>query len=311
MEEPRETRIIPSRSAAGLAAEAMTDAQQAKHTIAGWGVRMPPNSRLDQAIAVLAQISASGMLPVDPATQAVAVQAIATALDYRDIAASLPSSRVASVRKGVEGSLAGSLDPEAADRGPLQLQTQHLVAAAFHRGGAEVEYPTHSPQKGLSTPDLILVNGLSIYPVEVKRPEKRKNVIPRFNDGVAQLDDYGHPGAVIIDATDCLRGIPFEDFENHAHGLALDIYHTVWAGPPVGYRQGYRNIMLAGIIARGTWQRNPERAQELQIANIASLARFARTENSLSAHRGTWMRHALQDGLVQLGFSSREGTRPW
>jgi len=311
MEGPRETRIVPRRPAAALAAEALADARHARQVIVDWGVRIPADSRLDQAITVLEQIQRIGTLAADPTGQGLAVSALQTALDYRDIAASLPPHRVASVRKGVEGSLGGTLDPNAANRGPLQLQTQHLVAAAFHRGGADVEYPTHSPQKGVSSPDLLLPNGASLYAVEVKRPEKRHNIAPRFDDAVKQLGSYGQPGAVVIDATDCLRDVPFPDFEAEAHAVAMELYDRVWAGAPVGFRSGYRDVMLVAVVARGIWQTNPKRAQELQIANVSAIARFAHTENSLMAHRGAWMRQTLQDGLVQLGFSSDEEPKPW
>lgn len=311
MEGPRETRVVPRRPAADLAAASLTDARHARQVIVDWGVRVPADSRLDQAIAVLEDVHLTGTLPADPIGQGLAVSALQTALDYRDIAASLPAHRVASVRKGVEGSLGGRLDPNAADRGPLQLQTQHLVAAAFHRGGADVEYPTHSPHKGMSSPDLLLPKGISLYAVEVKRPEKRHNIAPRFDDAVEQLVSYGQPGAVVIDATDCLRDVPFADFEAEAHAVAMELYSRVWGGAPIGFRAGYRDVMLAAVVARGTWQTNPDRAQELQISNVSAIARFAHTENSLMARRGEWMRQALQDGLVQLGFSSDEAPTPW
>lgn len=309
MDGTRETRIIPRRPAADLAAEALVDARRARAIIGDWGVTFPNDSRLDQAIDVLEAIQREGKLPADPAGQELALAGLQTALDYRDIAASLPTHRVASVRKGIQGSLNGSLDPRAPDRGPLQLQTQHFVAAAFHRGGADVEYPASQP--GRSSPDLLLPNGNSVYAVEVKRPEKRHNIPARFNDAVEQLASYGEPGGVVIDATDCLHGVVFADFEAEVHSAAMELYDLVWVGAPVGYRPGYGDIMIVAVIARGTWQLNPERIQELQVANVSTIGRFAHTENSLRARRGEWMRQALQDGLVQLGFSSKEPTRPW
>jgi hypothetical protein len=163
----------------------------------------------------------------------------------------------------------------------------------------------------MSSPDLLLPKGISLYAVEVKRPEKRHNIAPRFDDAVEQLVSYGQPGAVVIDATDCLRDVPFADFEAEAHAVAMELYSRVWGGAPIGFRAGYRDVMLAAVVARGTWQTNPDRAQELQISNVSAIARFAHTENSLMARRGEWMRQALQDGLVQLGFSSDEAPTPW
>jgi hypothetical protein len=291
-----------------LAAEAAVDVEAAIERLKAWGVAVPANSRLHEARKVLLDAAQTGaIIPAHLGTD-IGIHALQVANDYKDISAALPPDRVASVRKELSRSLAGPLDPNPSDRSVLQAQSQYLVTAALWKAGAELEYPRHSPQTGLSSPDVLVTKGISQYAVEVKRPQQRKNVIPRLEDGAAQLADYGLMGAIIVDVSDCVAAVPHDAFDGAVRDIALDIYARVWRDG-IGFTSGFSKVMLAGAIGRRAWQVEAgTKKAMIDVHSCSSICRFATTQNSLLDHRAGWLRKLIQDGQDRMGFTAAEQT---
>jgi len=182
-----------------ISAEAVRDVDTAIDLLRSWNVSVPEDSRLHQARAILADGAACGRLVPTHRGDDLGLRALELAFDYAAIADTLPTQPVAALRRELTSSLLGPLDPPEEVRGPLQLQSQFVVRAAFVLAGMSPCHPTHSPQESRSSPDLLLENGLSTYAIETKRPKLAKNVVPRMEDARAQLLDYGMPGGILVD----------------------------------------------------------------------------------------------------------------
>lgn len=301
---PRPTRVVARGALGDLAA--------AVERLETWGVTVPAGSRLHEAKEVLEAAAESGVLAPIHRGDDLGLRALEFVFDYSAISASLPANRVANLRKDLERSLKGPLDPVTTSREPAQLQSQAVVRAAFVQSGLDPKHPTGSPRHGKS-PDLLLENGLSTYGIEVKRPEKAGNVLPRFRDGCTQLSDYGVSGGVLVDVSDCVRGqdIPAASSFVHEHGgLILEEVFETGVGP----RPGYGHIMMAGVYARVAWSSDDGPDSSMVRVHTASrIGIMAQVQGSLQDHRAKWMRQHFQSGLYGLtralhhGATTQEG----
>jgi hypothetical protein len=251
---------------------------------------------------VLEQAAETGVLIPLHRGDDLGLRALELAFDYTAIADTLPPKVVASVRKELQQSLAGPLAPPETAQGPLQLQSQFIVRAALARAGEVPIHPTHSPKLGRATPDLLLERGLGRYALEVKRPTAAKNAVPRLEDAHGQLSDYGLPGAILIDLTDCLKGIPGEELDLEVRRLTLSLYDRVFV-TGVGHRPGYSNIMVVGTFARVAWQpddRAATRMVNVNVHTVSTICVFATQPGTLADHRARWIRASLEDGFGRL-----------
>ena len=76
-----------------------------------------------------------------------------------------------------------------------------------------------------------------------------KNAVPRLEDAHDQLSSYGLPGAILVDLTDCLKGIPGEKLGMEVRGLTLSLYDRVFVTGS-GHRPGYAVEWLTWKQAR-------------------------------------------------------------
>lgn len=300
------TTEIPPRPIRQIAAEAAADVEVSIQRLTDWGVKVDRNSRLHQALTVLRHAIATGALVPKHRGDQLGLRALEIAFDYGAIARTLPKIRIAALRREIGDSLKGPIDPPENARGPLQLQSQGIARAAFVLAGLSPTHPTHSPKLGRSSPDLILENGLGRYAVEIKRPQLTKNVEVRFDEGRDQLVSFGVQGGVLVDVTDCVRGLTGEAIGKEVRRLALGLYARTFVTGR-GHKPGYTNIMMAGTFARVAWNsQDGDLVAMVQVHTSSTIGIFAQTRNSLVDHRARWIRKGFEDGLERLNRTLSE-----
>ena len=298
--ESAESWQIALRPVKEIASEAIVDIDHAVRRLRQWGIKIPEGGRLAQARAVLDHAARTGAIVPVQRGDDLGLRALEFAFDYAAIAETLPPKKAAAVRRELENSLTGDLDPPEESRGPLQLQSQFVVRAALVRAGLSPEHPIHAARLGIKNPDFVLQNGLSEYGVEVKRPKTTAGILPRFEDGRAQLQGYGLAGAVLIDVTDCVRGVPSAQIDAEVRRLALLLYDRTFVSGR-GYHPGSDCIRVAGTFARVGWHSDdgPGNAM-VNVHTSSTLGVFATAKGTLLDHRGKWLRKSFEDGLGRL-----------
>lgn len=300
--ESSETLLVPPRPIRQIASDGIAAVDVSVAALSEWGVRLSEASRLHQARAVLSTALDDPSVRLDRLGGGVGLHALEVAYDFRDISSSLPGRRVATVRKELERSLSAPLDPDPVDRHALQTQSQYLVVAALHRAGVELEYPTHSPQKGIKSPEVIAINGMAAYAVEVKRPQSPNGLLARVADAAAQIESFGLEGGILVDLTDVVRLASADAFDAEARAQAIRIYREIWV-EGVGARPGFSKVMVGGGFARRAWYIDHGEPPLVKIQTHSSVARFAMTPNTLRDHHGDWLRGKFHEGMRHLGFA--------
>jgi len=308
MDHRLETVRAPLRPGTEVAAEAAADLERAIASFERWGAKVPSDSRLRDAVEVLRDAESSGGRAAIVLTSQAGVRALQIALDHQAIAKSLPPELVADLRKDLETCFAGRLgDPASTESVTAErMQTQLVVRAAFIASGCTVQVRGPKPRPGRSRPDILLVNGASVHPVEVKRPQKWKNIIPRFDEGAQQVLDAGGMGGVVVDITDCLRDIAPSGWDA-AILTALDEISATVLIPERGYLPGRSHIAMAAVFARPNWHIEREGLDATALISSSSAATSYGMANGTLGHlHGTWMRSKLSEGLNHLGYTSSE-----
>jgi hypothetical protein len=261
-----------------------------------WGVKIESESRLHKARAVLEKAAVTGALVPKHRGDLLGHRSLELSYDYLAIAETLPANRVASLRRELGQSLIGDVEPKGNKRGPLQLQSQGIVRAAFVRGGLVPRHPTHSPHKGKS-PDLLLDRGPKTFAIETKRPEHSKNVERNFDAGHDQLTSSGLVGGVVIDATDCVRGLSGRALSDEISRLVSLLYARAF-DEGLGHKPGFENIIIAGVFARVAWRSDDGEDKSMvsvhSSTRVGVLAPGPGTEADIAAK---WIRKAFQEGL--------------
>ena len=303
----REDRVeIPVRPARAVATEAATDLAKAIDAIEVWGVPVPGDSRLREALVVLEDAASTGRFSPAQRGDDRGHRALQLAMDFADIARTLPAARIADFRKDLTLAIAGPLDPGEDDGSPAQLQSQLMVRAALVKAGADPCLPTWSGKGGRKKPDLLLENGLSQYALEVKRPRKWKNIVPRAADAARQIGGAGLEGGIVLDVTDCLDGIEPSSWDDALTRAAAEVSRLVFIQGR-DYQPGYRHILAAIAFARPAWiatERNGD--TQVMVYNTSVSWAFGLSPGTLGHLRGHWLRQQVERGLNQLGFTSAE-----
>lgn len=297
---------VPPRPVRKIAAEAIADIDVAIEAFTSYGVKVKGDSRLHQARAILQHAAATGVLVPQHRGDSLGIRSLELAFDYGAIAATLPDTRIAAVRNELQQSLTGPIEPPEAALGPLQLQSQFVVRAAYVRGGV---VPNHPKVGAGKTPDLVVRNGMSEYGIEAKRPQVPHNVIPRMEAARVQLESSGLRGAILVDVTDCTRHVERPDVDRIVREHALAMYDEIFVTGR-GYRPDHDGIMVAGAYARLAWasdDRDP--ASMVSVHTTSTIGLFARRRNTLLDHHARWLRASFQDGLSMLSrtLAEREG----
>ena len=296
---------VAPRPIRDVAREALASIEASIGRLEAWGARVSTESRLNQAAAVLKHGAESGVLVPRHRNDRLGLRALELSFDYRDIASTLPSRRIASIRHEIEQSLQGELEPREGALKPWQLQSQFMVRAALVRAGLQPVHPSKSSQQASKTPDLVIKNGLSSYAVEAKRPEYSRNVVPRMKNGSEQLAEYGLHGAVVVDVADCIRDLSVDDAGKEVFRLARAMSSEIFEEGH-GHHPGYSNIMVTGTYARLVWtSTDGESDAMVNVHSSSSMTVYASTRNSLLGHRARWLRERLLAGLNMLGVSGQ------
>jgi hypothetical protein len=298
--ESSQTRTILPRPVEEIASEAVADLLNASEKLVKWGVKLPPNDRLSQAREILERAARAGEIVPAQRGDDLGLRSLELSFDYSAIADTLPGKRIAAVRKDLEASLTGDLDPQEEFMRPLQLQSQLVVRAAFVRAGLAPEHPTHSPKLGVPSPDLILHHDDKKYAIEVKRPKTAAGLLSRFDDARDQLAGYGLRGAVLIDVTDCVRAEPPGDIDKAVRRMALKLYDRTFVTGQ-GYKTGYEGIMVAGTFARVAWhaEEHPDHAM-VNVHTSSVIGVFALLEGSVLDRHAKWIRRNFEEGLGRM-----------
>lgn len=226
--------------------------------------------------------------------------AVLTAVNFRDIAGSLPPRKVRTLRMDLNQAVTGTMFGPATGRRPMQLESQHLVASALRLADIAPRHPTLSGRKSKPGPD-IFVDRLGVeYGIEVKRPESPTAVAARLDDGRDQLVAAGKLGAVVIDATDVLRGKRHDELVGAVNALGNEVSDIVCPPPGNAYKAGYENIVCTLVFARGAWARPDRTPGLLSLEHSAACAAYG-FENTLPV--GEWLQDAFARGFGRTGFS--------
>jgi len=292
--------VVPPRPLQDISAEGVDRIDQSLRLLRGWGVRVPQDSRLHKARAVLLHAVESGSLVPIHRGDALGLRSLEIALDYDSITQTLPEVPLATMRRDLRDSLVGDIDPPEAKRGAAQLQSQAVVRAAFVRAGLSPFHPTHSPRRQQPSPDLLLENGLSRYGIEAKRPQAAGNIVPRFLEGCAQLAGFGVSGGVLVDVSDCVRGMGSRAAGDFVSDAGADLMAEAFEMGS-GHRPGFGHIMLVGAYARVAWTCDDQHDHAMVNVHLASrLAVLAPAINTLQDHRAKWLRQHFEVGLRRL-----------
>jgi hypothetical protein len=308
---PRPTREssssveIAPRPIRALACEAIEDIDGAISILRAYGVKVPESSRLHQAKDVLMEAVNTGALVPAHRGDSLGLRALETSLDFSAIAATLPPTRVADVRRELSAAVEGGLELAAENQTALQYQSQYVVRAALVRAGLQPMHPLAGPRKG-KKPDLLIEQGTMTYGIEAKRPQAARNVVPRMEDARDQLRHYGVAGAVLIDVSDCIRHVARSALDDAVRSHALSMYERIFV-PDCGYNPGYSGIMLAGAYARVAWTaEDGPLSSMISVHSTSTIGLFAVQENSLADHHARRLRAAIHHGFGLLGQTLSE-----
>lgn len=298
---------IPPRPIRAFATESARDLRQALARIEAWaGKVFTADSRFHQALTVLDAVAGSGHFIIDDTSGQSTMRAIQLALDTTAIAAALPDERVADLRKDLQTTAAGSLLGDEATRA-LQAQSQLIVRAAFYRAGVRPSQPTHSGSGGRKKPDILVENGTTLHPIEVKRPTAARNVVARALEAAEQLRPARSKGGMVIDVTDCLADEEPATADDAvvAHAEAIGSQFIVHG---IGWKPGYSHVIMVAVMARPAWHlvHSGDNEGQVLIHSTSCVGAFGTARGTLDALQGQWLRKQLETGLNRLGFTSEE-----
>ncbi len=137
--------------------------------------------------------------------------------------------------------------------------------------------------------------------MEVKRPEHGGTLMANLDRGVDQLREYEVSGAVILDVTDCVRGLAPEALVEEVNALASQVDERIFVENE-GYNPGYSPVMVAFVLARGAWS-DQEDMPRLQVVSVSAATVYAKTPRSLLDHRARWLCDAFKRGVEASGFA--------
>jgi hypothetical protein len=175
----------------------------------------------------------------------------------------------------------------------LQLQSQAVAFGAFALAGCG---PRHPPKTTSKSPDILLERGSMTYAVEAKRPQAPHNIRSHCIAGYDQLVASGCTGGVLVDVSDCVRGLNTEAVHEVVEDTGLGLLQLV--ATEYGRRPEYRSLIVVGCYAR-VQAVFAETATEaiFDLITSARIAVLADVRNSLEDHRARWIRDSHEYGM--------------
>lgn len=287
---------VAPRPVALIAAEEVERINATLSRFAESGVRVPEDSRLHQARAVLESVaSGAGIAPAQRGDD-LGLRALEAALDYHTIARSVSASTPATARRELRDSLVGPLSPPSGQFGPLQLQSQAVAFGAFALAGCDPRHPAKTTSK---SPDILLDRGSMTYAVEAKRPQARHNISSHCIAAYEQLVASGCTGGVLVDVSDCVRGLATDSVHTFVEDAGLELLHLV--ATENGRKPEFRNLIVVGCYAR--MQAVFAETETEAIFDLITSARvvvLADVRNTLQDHRARWIRRSHEYGMKSI-----------
>jgi hypothetical protein len=266
------------------------------------GVTVPPGEhRLAASARLLRQCAHSEQIPDDAVGIHAVTNASRNALDFVEIAQSLPSKPARETLNELSLALRGTVDQADQDRQPYQQQSALWFGTVLRRAGLNPRV-SQSPKRPTTpkSPDYLADNGTMTYGIEVKRPRSWRSLqgqhLPK---AVEQFAAANVSGAVAVDVADMLNAVSYEDLPGAVEDLSNRLKGLIFT-PDHGYNDGYSRVMVTIVYARGTPRIVLDRARGvriLQVANAVFANAFARAENSLSEMRARWLRDAIRNAM--------------
>lgn len=293
-----ESRTFPLSSLLSRIAE---KAVTARGRLVEWGIRVPDDDRITQAIGLLREAAKSGQILPETAGVSPVLRAAWVAADFIDIAAFLPPERVKAVRQELTLACVGELWPKKGSRQPLQFQTQHWIAAILLHAGLEVDYARFSSKRRAKIPEFFVLNGAQRIAVEVKRPESERRVAASVIEANAKFADHNCWGAIVLELTDCVMPAKVEEFQNRAEALRTIAHQTIWDVERGTYHPDFRRVIYLGAVYRGAWAVAEEGATRLRLVGIALHYGYTGHPNSLQGHTSSWFQREFNrayEGVV-------------
>ena len=306
--ERSERIVLPTRPIRQYAKEARADLERVIAQIERWMKRpFPADTRAYTALSVLKDMEVTGHFTREQRGDLSGLRAMQLAMDLRAIAECLPSKVVTDIRRDLEKCASGPLEPQADDLTPLQAQSQLIIRAAFNRVSVPPRYLTHSGRGGRKKPDILIANGAATYGVEVKRPTKLGNVLPRAKDAADQLSNAKLKGGVVLDISDALTSDAPDNMDVEVVRQAKVVMDAFFTDGE-GWKEGYENVMMITVMARLPWQVvvTDENNTEVRSYSTSCGVDLGRMEGTLDQLRARWMRDKLAAGLDALGFREKD-----
>ncbi len=166
-----------------------------------WGIPILGASRLPLAARHLRQVAESGTYGATPPELEITAKAIMLAIDFYCIASSLEQDREDVIANELAVALKGDLERRSRDRSAYEMQSQFWVGALLAQSGLHPAMPVILNRR---RPDFVIRVDTLDCGVEVKRPQTENSSERALHDAAAQLREYGKPGIVVIDLSECL-----------------------------------------------------------------------------------------------------------
>ena len=274
--------------------------------IAGWRIRIPPDSRLPEIVRLLRGLASEASYPSSRSQRALVAQAARDAQEIVEISWVLPSKELKPLRESLRNAIFGTLGQTGGSA--YRYQSELWTGSMLARSGALTGVRVASEGK---SPDFILKNATMEYAVEVKRPSNLSRALDRVSKAARQVrDDRYHGGAIVLDLTDCLgpehrnlsgRGQPQMDHvEAKVVELTDRLRKTVFDISIRRMRTRRRHVLALVTFIRTMWW-NLDDLSEMHPLRYVLPISFLGEGKTLKYWRARWLAELIHKGIAETG----------
>jgi hypothetical protein len=156
---------------------------------------------LDLAVRRLEEVGTSESYGVSLAELRDTAFALQVASDFIQLAYVLSDDPMPQMAAEVALAVRGNLEGTAKRRKPKEFQSQFWVGTLLAYSGLQPRVPPSREDQ--SQVDFVIEVDTLQYAVEVKRPETLRSVTGAMDRAAGQTRDFGLPGVLVIDLSDC------------------------------------------------------------------------------------------------------------
>lgn len=173
-----------------------------------WSITLPMGSWLQQSRSWLVRVAESGSLGTTDEELSLTSAAIAAAADFYHISTCLGNESIRTIAVELGQITHGRLlAPNGASAAKNYL-SQFWVGALLAQSKLVPRILAYDTP-GRSKPDFVITCDGVDFAVEVKRPRGLRSAVRNVLSAGDQLRDFGRPGIIVIDATDCMSTDPW------------------------------------------------------------------------------------------------------